>query len=61
LGVVLVAALIIGAAWVVMWLPREPDDVLPPNAEWPKDTDGERYPDVEDAFPADPEEWADLN
>jgi hypothetical protein len=61
LGVILVAVLVIGAAWVVTWLPKEPDDVVPPNAEWPKDTDGDRYPDFEDAFPADPEEWADLN
>ncbi|HUL39886.1 MAG TPA: hypothetical protein VLU38_06310, partial [Methanomassiliicoccales archaeon] len=61
IGVVLVALLIIGAAWVVMSLPREPEKVIPPNIEWPKDSDGDLYPDIEDAFPNDPNEWADSN
>lgn len=61
LGVIFVALLVIGAAWVVLSLPKEPEDVIPPNAEWPKDTDGDRYPDAEDAFPTDPDEWTDTN
>jgi hypothetical protein len=62
LGVILVALMVLGAAWVVTRLPREPDEqITPENVEWPRDTDGDRYPDVEDAFPNNPNEWADHN
>ncbi len=58
-----VAAIVVGAAWIVAALPREeePQQEILPNVAWPKDTDGDRYPDSEDAFPDDPNEWADIN
>jgi hypothetical protein len=62
LGVILVALMVLGAAWVVTTLPREPEEqIIPEDVEWPKDADGDRYPDGEDAFPNNPNEWADQN
>lgn len=51
--------MIIVAALVITFLPREPQEVIPPNVQWPTDSDGDRYPDAEDAFPNDTTEWAD--
>ncbi|MDD1746442.1 MAG: hypothetical protein LUQ16_01625 [Methanomassiliicoccales archaeon] len=48
-------------AWVVTFLPKQPEEEVTPNVEWPKDTDGDRYTDAEDVFPTDPTEWADAN
>lgn len=62
LGVILVASMVIGAAWIVTSYPKKQEEQqTPKNLDWPLDTDGDRYPDIEDVFPDDPGEWADEN
>ena len=61
IGVILIIIMILIAAYAVMFLLKKPAQDPPGIVAWPADADGDRYPDSIDAFPNDPEEWADAN